>query len=45
MIGCKGLPRMFISYGKEGKESGETEREGVREAEHCGERKITSATK
>jgi hypothetical protein len=47
MIGCKGLPGIFISYGKKGKESktAERHRECVREAEHCGERKITSTIK
>jgi hypothetical protein len=37
----------FISNGKKGKESKsvERQREHVREAEHCGERKIASAIK
>jgi hypothetical protein len=47
MIGWKGLPGFFIKR-KEGErdlDSGETERECVREAEHCGKRKIVSSIK
>jgi hypothetical protein len=42
------LPRFFISNGKKRKESRiaeRHERECVREAEHCGKRKIGSPTK
>ncbi len=49
MIGCKGLPGIFISNGKKGKDSKTAERQResvcVREAEHCRERKIASAIK
>ncbi len=47
-MGCKGLPGVFYIKLKEGEreqDSGETERECVREAEHCGKRKIVSAIK
>jgi hypothetical protein len=45
----KGVPGDFISNRKKGKESKteerQRERERVREAEHCGERKIALAIK
>jgi hypothetical protein len=47
MIVSKGLPGIFISNGKKGKESeiAERQRECVQEAEHCRERKVVSAIK
>ncbi len=48
MIGCKGFARDLYIKWKEGEreqDSRDTEREHMREAEHCGERKIVSAIK
>jgi hypothetical protein len=49
MMMSKGLPGIFISNGKKGKESKTAERQResvcVRDAEHCGERKIASTIK
>ncbi len=51
MIGYKGLTGIFISNRKKGEESKTAQRprervtECVREAEHCGERKIVLAIK